>query len=44
MVRITTEGDNVGILFECGDPGGGAYDRIAFTVLSTSDLPLKTAN
>ena len=44
MVRITTEGDNVGILFECGDSGGGAYDRIAFTVLSTSDLPLKTAN
>ncbi|MCA8995627.1 MAG: exo-alpha-sialidase [Planctomycetaceae bacterium] len=38
MVRLAEDSTKVGILFECGDQGGSAYDRIEFVVLDASGL------
>jgi len=38
LVRIAQDSQEIGILFECGDVGGSAYDRIDFVVLPVSKL------
>jgi hypothetical protein len=38
MVLLQPDAAEVGILFECGEPGGSPYDRIAFTSFAASGL------
>lgn len=38
LVRITPDGTNFGLLFEAGDKGGSAYERIDFKTFSMAEI------